>query len=461
MENTIKELARFLGKGEDEVRESVLNYRPTILGDEWRKANPSTPKEVDNFYRQTDKYLIELIPWNYSEVFFERVKPLNYYHGKRILEVGAGIGSLCISMALNGNEVTYCDINESNYAFAKQRFADRLLPIAMTKSLKGQRDFDMVVAIDTLEHIHPDALPKFIKDISHCLKDGGFLYHRSNFSQQGDTYPMHYDHSETLRHIATDTGLVLRPNGDFVKGDNIQGVQISIPLRGEQHSVGLTQNLMSLHCPPATKLATCKNKPVDVARNYLAKILDRDWLFFMDSDQTFPDGALQRLLSWNLDIVSGVVFQRGGKPIPMIYKYAFEKDKGNYYTPMVKEIKEYLDMQKAELNEKEQAICLPPYGVLEVDGVSAGCLLINHRVFDELEEPYFKVTGESFGEDFYFCRKAQAAGFKIYADPSVMCGHFSTYERGYHHFLAWANKAEFPWSKNPEEIHGSASVKVE
>ncbi|MQY80657.1 MAG: methyltransferase domain-containing protein [Dehalococcoidia bacterium] len=462
MNIVIRELARFLEIGEDEARHRIKHYHPDQLGEEWKKAAPSNPEEVENFYRKTDKYLCDLILWNHTEEFHRRSQPLMYYRNKRILEIGAGNGSLCIALAMNGNEVTYYDINEKLFVFAAQRFADRLLPIKMIKDLKGERDYDIVVAIDTLEHIHPDALPKFLKDISHCLRDGGFLYHRSQFTQQEGLFPMHYDHSKILPKLAEDAGLAPRSNGDYIKGTSTGGVQISIPLRDDQHSVGLTQNLISLDLPPMTNLLTCTKHSVDYARNLLAKKLDRDWLFFMDADQSFPNDVLQRLMSWNLDIISGIVFQRGGEPIPMVYKYIMEGEGGgNYYMPLVKELKEYLDMQKVELEGAKQAICLPPYGVLEVDGVSAGCLLIHRRVFDELEEPYFKCNDNtSCGEDFYFCRKAQAAGFKIFADPSVMCGHLSQYERGWKHFLAWANKDQFPWDKDPGQVHGSRDEKV-
>jgi len=456
----VKELARFLEISEDEARHRVKQYHPDQLGDEWKEAGASTPEEVEEFYRKTEKYLYDLILWNHTEEFKSRIQPLMYYRNKRILEIGAGIGSLCIALAMNDNEVTYCDINEANFNFTAQRFADRLLPVKMVRELKGERDYDIVVAIDTLEHIHPDTLPKFMKDISHCLRDGGFFYHRSNFSQQNSLFPMHYDHAGVLPKLAGEAGLAPRHNGDYVKGTSTGGVQISIALRENRHEVSLTQNLVSLDLPDNTNLLTCTKGGADYARNLLAKKLDRDWLFFMDADQTFPHDVLQRLMSWNLDIVSGVVFQRGGEPVPMIYKYIME-DGGNYYMPLVKEIKKYLDMQKVELEGAKQAACLPPYGVLEVDGVSAGCLLIHRRVFDELEEPYFKWS-DSYpcGEDFYFCRKAQAAGFKIFADPSVMCGHYSQYERGWKHFLAWANKDQFPWDKDPGQAHGSRGEKV-
>ena len=44
-----------------------------------------------------------------------------------------------------------------------------------------------------------------------------------------------------------------------------------------------------------------------------------------------------------------------------------------------------------------------------------------------MEWPYYKTVyqqdGSRLGEDVYFCKKAQASGFKLWVDPSVVCGH--------------------------------------
>lgn len=458
MENTIKELARFLGEDEDEVRERVKNYHPRQLAKEWSKVPHRTGEEVEEFYKNAESYLYELIPWNHTDVFWNRIAPLMHYHNKRILEVGAGNGSLCISLALNGNQVTYCDINERVFNFAKQRFTDRLLPIKMVKNLKGLRDYDIVVAIDTLEHIHPDALPKLLKDMAKCLKDGGFIYHRSNFWQQ-DLFPMHYDHNSVLDGLATDAGLIPRPNGDLVKGKQTEGVQVSVPMRIDQHKSSLTKDLMGLDIPPHSRFVTAAGKPVDMARNVLVAECNRDWIFFMDQDQTFHPDTIKRLMSWNKNIVSGVTFKRLGEPIPMVYKYMWEEGKGHYYAPMVREIGEYLTKFQDDFKGRPQAIVGPPYGLLECDSVSTGCLLVHRRVFDALEKPYFKCNeGHTAGEDFYFCRKAQEAGFKIYADPSVMSGHYSEYIRGFKHFLQWSHKEPFDWMENEDPNATRVSV---
>jgi hypothetical protein len=325
----------------------------------------------------------------------------------------------------------------------------------MVRSLEEleDKDYDIVIAIDVLEHIHPDSLGSLLKHIAGCLKDRGFLYHRSNFGQQ-DLFPMHFDHSESIKELFKDAGLRRRENGDYVKGGEDRGVQISVPIAGGRHISGLTYDLINMKTPPGTVFVKVDNESdIGRARNKLVEGLTQSWLFFADADQSFPPEVLERLLSWGVDIVSGVTFKRTQEPVPMVYRYAYEKEKeesmqsgGYFYAPMVAEIKNHLTQYGEILSNAPPAICLPQTGLIECDGVSAGCLLINRRVFDALEKPYFQCSeGKNNGEDFYFCRKAQLAGFKIYCDPSVLCGHYGEYWRGHKHFMSFAENKPFPW----------------
>jgi len=451
MEALIKELARFLGITFEEARQRVKSYSALQMGADWKRARPKTVEQVRKFYENTDKYLYELIPWNYTPEFEKRIHPLLHYRHRKILEIGGGIGSLCIALALAGNDVTYFDINLKCREFARQRFADRLLNIKIVDSLTGLRDYDIVIAIDTLEHIHIDELPKLLKEIESLLKDDGFLYERSNFGQQ-EVFPMHYDHSHELPQLAEDAGLNKRVNGDYVKAGKCYGVQLALITLGNRNHVGLTSSLVNMEAPNDTTLAVCNDFPADAARQRIVKDLKKDWVFFMDSDQTFPPEALKRLMSWNQPIVSGLVFKRTGEPIPLIYRYAYEADIGHLYKPMTMEVGEYLERHKEYLGNNT-AVVGPPYALLECDGIGLGCCLIHRRVFEALEPPYFKWDdGATAGEDFYFCRKVQEAGFKIMADPSVICGHYYEYIRSWQHFMRWANKEPFPYSEKMDKI---------
>jgi hypothetical protein len=73
----------------------------------------------------------------------------------------------------------------------------------------------------------------------------------------------------------------------------------------------------------------------------------------------------------------------------------------------------------------------PTGEIMQVGYIGAGCLLIHRHVFEMLQFPWFKweldidnINGKS--EDFYFCEKARDAGFKIWADTSLQCGHVIT-----------------------------------
>lgn len=430
-DQAVIELARFLGEPVSNVSQKVKQYSVLQAKESWDKARPQTPEQVEQFYKDTDHYLYELIPWNYgSAEFHRRVSPLFHYHNYKILEIGAGIGSLCIALWYAGNQVTYCDINPRLIKFAQQRFIERQMYIPIVSELTGLRDFDMVVAIDTLEHIHPDKLFPLLKEIAAVLKDGGFLYHRSNFGQQ-DIFPMHYNHSEYLAKMCKDAGLNLRENGDYVKGGDSVGVQIGLPIVGNMNDVCF-YSFLNLKKKRGWKITKIRDTYADSARNRIIEKLEKDWLFFMDSDMSFHPDTLERLLAWDLPVVSGLYFKPAGNPIAHAYTYAYAKEekdrpKDYMYMSIDKEITDYLVRYKDDiLAAKEQAMILPARkeDLIPIDGCGAGCLLVHRRVIEKLEKPYFKyIEGSTGGEDFYFCRKIRDAGFPIYLDVGVICGH--------------------------------------
>ncbi len=471
MEGVIKELARFLGITYEVAKDRVERYSVLMAAEKWENKKPQTREEVEGFYKGEDFYLYELIPWNYNNpVYRERIAPLLHYRNQNILEIGAGIGSLCIALAYAGNNVTYCDISDTLCSFAKQRFEDRGLNIHIVQNLTGLCGYDIVVANDFFEHIHKDALPGLLKEVSSVLKDGGILYHRSNWGQQ-DIFPIHYDHSGYFNKMAKDVNLDVRDNGDLVKGGHSTGVQIGIPILGDMGDE-IFYSLMGLQKPLGCLVTKIRGATVDVARNQIVDKLERDWLFFMDSDMTFPPETLQRLLSWDLPIVSGLYFKSPGKPVPHVYRFMWEdakryKEQGLYqnegeqgdhfYMSMVAEIAGYLTQYREQIKTGLPTALLPAKRehLIECDGIGAGCLLIHRRVFEAMEKPYFRCNPGTFiGEDFYFSRKAQEKGFKIFVDPGILCGHKQKDLISYRSFLNWYTTStrpdiewQYPWNE--------------
>ncbi len=224
-----------------------------------------------------------------------------------------------------------------------------------------------------------------------------------------------------------------------------EGVQIGLPVVGDLPDEGF-YSLLSLIKPKGTKLSKVTNLPIDIARNQLVKQLEREWLFMFDADESLPPQALIRLLSWNLPIVSGIVFLANiDRPAPAIYKYEHKKQGRYYYSSKITEVENYLTGHKEEQG-KELGVVLSTTKdeLIECDAVGTGCLLVHRSVFEAIKPPYFVLNsgGRVSGEDFSFCRKVKRAGFKIYADPGVLCGHKPKQLIGYQYFLSWlkANK---------------------
>lgn len=129
--------------------------------------------------------------------------------------------------------------------------------------------------------------------------------------------------------------------------------------------------------------ASLRTNVVNQARNMKAK-----WLMFVDSDVFLPADAVNRLMSHDVDIVTGVYWMKTQPPQPVIYKTVGDG-------PIWK-IK-------------------PQDGLLEIGGAGLGCCLINMKVFDRFAEKgiaFFnqdwthEIEGRkvqvSIGEDHYF-----------------------------------------------------------
>lgn len=143
---------------------------------------------------------------------------------------------------------------------------------------------------------------------------------------------------------------------------------------------------------------------------YAALEAKADYIFWMDSDMTFPQDALARLYEGmeflGAEAMSGLYTRK--VPPYMPHVYAKLLDNGRFAVGA------------------EFPIDKPFF----VEGAGFGCLLMKTSVFDRMERPYFKITikdGQMVeGEDLVFCREAK---MKMLVEPRVSCGHL--YERAF------------------------------
>ena len=152
----------------------------------------------------------------------------------------------------------------------------------------------------------------------------------------------------------------------------------------------------------------------DLYRNKMATMLLKSnftHLLMLDADHIHPHDIVQRLAKWvllsdEIKIVGGLNFRRGKPYEPCAF---IEEEDGGVYAP-------------ADW----------PQGLIEVDYLGTGSMLIAREVFEEMEPPWFyndysRAWENHYpGEDIGFCAKAREAGFKIFMDTTVTSPHAIT-----------------------------------
>jgi ubiquinone/menaquinone biosynthesis C-methylase UbiE len=101
--------------------------------------------------------------------------------GKKILDVGCGLGESAVYFALKGAEVTAVDISPKMIFFAKKLAKEYETTInfivSPAEALKFDREsFDIVYCANLLHHLPIDDRTKFIKEMREVLKREGWFY---------------------------------------------------------------------------------------------------------------------------------------------------------------------------------------------------------------------------------------------------------------------------------------------
>ena len=136
-------------------------------------------------------------------------------------------------------------------------------------------------------------------------------------------------------------------------------------------------------------------------------------ILYIDDDMLFESDALDRLLSHGKEIVGVNAYSRA---LPLSSTVGLMDKDGKYLEP-------------EKHTEWEMRI---PEGLFECFSIGTGVLLIDMKVFDVIEKPWFKfdMHEEGYmkqGEDSWFCTEAKKKGYKIYCDPTLKIGHIGSY----------------------------------
>jgi len=140
-------------------------------------------------------------------------------------------------------------------------------------------------------------------------------------------------------------------------------------------------------------------------------------LLFLDADMVWPTNVLERMLRHHgQGIVSGLYHLKAGDYAPVAMRNG-ERKAGSNVTQYWHD-RDYVET---------------PDALRAQEVVGMGCTLVPMAVFDAIgPRPWFAYENDDEGwprvsEDVPFCRKAAEAGFGIWLDPAVKCGHVTTH----------------------------------
>jgi hypothetical protein len=139
-------------------------------------------------------------------------------------------------------------------------------------------------------------------------------------------------------------------------------------------------------------VANARNQCVEAALSVGA-----DKLLMIDSDMRFDHDTLARLLAHDKPVVGGLYRRRS--PPHEILGVPLGGGSGDFS------------------------------GLVEMETLPTGCILIDHRVFNALPAPWFRFgveQGKIIGEDVQFSRDCRKAGIPLWADCDISLGHITS-----------------------------------
>jgi len=196
------DLSEFLHLPVKKVQEEMCNAQKT-LAEQWNKHKGA----VRQFYTDNTAYLYDLAAFNRHPIYYQqRVAGLVNISGLKILDIGCGVGTAVFMMHDQGNTVVGWDINKQAIEFCKYKKKKYKLGGTFTTQQPDFSQFDLIIAIDTLEHIQN--LYNFLLILGKKMKRGARFYH-SDYFPKDNTWPMHFEeHAQHLSQWLDEAGFV-------------------------------------------------------------------------------------------------------------------------------------------------------------------------------------------------------------------------------------------------------------
>ena len=170
-----------------------------------------------------------------------------------------------------------------------------------------------------------------------------------------------------------------------------------------------------------------------IVREFLAHPAKPDWLWIVDTDATFADDVLERLIAAadpvERPIVGGLAF--GVRQTKDVNGHEILNEVGAGSLELFPTIYLATDDGTVPLVE------YPPDQLVRCHATGAHCLLVHRSVLadprwfeDGHPDPWFRIAvrhGQIVSEDQFFCLRAGSYGYPIHVDTAIKTGHVKTF----------------------------------
>ncbi len=198
------------------------------------------------------------------------------------------------------------------------------------------------------------------------------------------------------------------PNTDIFMSSR---VALGIPIGGDSVHWRFMASLLEMQKTPQHGLVIRQGSLVDAARNEIVTMTLKHpsqftHLLFLDSDMTFPQDLIPRLLAHDRPVVSALCFSR----VTPYNACVFGRKEANGQSRW----------DRISMEGKS--------GLVDVDGCGTGCLLIRRDVLEKIGSPWFCIEwkdGIQRGEDIDFAEKCWRNKIPVVVDCSMSIGHLS------------------------------------
>ena len=170
-------------------------------------------------------------------------------------------------------------------------------------------------------------------------------------------------------------------------------------------------NFLGLEKPPDSFMVTVHGQSPAKARNIIieqALKIDATHILFVDDDMAYPVNALLDLLKHDKDVITGLYLMRSYPHFPVAFDEAYENGKCKFMF----------------LTHDPEVTPLIP-----IVNCGFGFVLIKTEIFRKLESPWVtlgEIEKDGWCDDVAFFNKVRKAGFEMWMDSNVRCGHMTS-----------------------------------